>query len=416
MRIGCLLVLVSGCVAEPPGSLDALPEKASTNAAPADPFTSPTKWYPAAGWTFYYARPLSDISGDGEDDGVVMVCDASAACRTLLVFVPLDRSFTFPGDEVATLANAVAAPITVGDVTGDGLPDLEVPGSNHNMVLEAPFTGVIDVDAAPPSGGYLLDVDDDGVLDLCSYGAPGMYPIERRLEVRYGPWDRWSGRADLVVEPSCGTELPIDDWSFDTPYLWPDVTGDGVRELYLWGYPWGEGCDRWLVPVPDRSVTSIDPATDPAVQSARFSAELEPIADQTGDGVTDFLRFPYGAPTDGTLVAGPLVVQANGEAEGTAEVGPLGANLWDYQPLGFDLDGDGVGDFVARVLVDEGQSYAATAVVHGGVDGLTGGAAEPAWTGVATVSTFSASGQGWMMFSRPDSVALVDLGPSLPAE
>ncbi|MEQ1504690.1 MAG: hypothetical protein ABMB14_20790, partial [Myxococcota bacterium] len=391
-----------GCAQDVRDSPHAVPNHAAV-VAPADPFDSPLQWYPAPGWTFSYARPLPNLGADGEPGAVVMVCDVADVCRTLLVSGPLDRSLTLPGDEAATLTHALAAPTTVGDATGDGVPDLEVPDVyGPNVLVEGPFAGAIDVSAARAWGGYLLDLDGDGILDLTSHGAPGGVP-EPRLEVRYGPSSRWSGAPDLVVEPSCGGELPVDDWTVDPPLVWPDVTGDGVRELYLGGYAGAEDCSLWVIPIPDRSVSAIDPATDSTVQRAWMSDYLYPIADQTGDGVTDFLQFTGGVSDPGALWAGPLTVLGTGEAVGTANLGALPANLWDIQPMSFDLNGDGIGDFVAR-------SFGATVIVYGGVDGLTGGALGQQWSGAGTLSTFSSGTEGWMLVSRSTSVALVDLG------
>jgi hypothetical protein len=138
------------------------------------------------GWTYYPARwdtePRADLGVYLRDqyDALVVYgwCPSGDLCRSgVQPFPELP-----PGDS------------TYGDITGDGLPDAKI-------LLDSGVDGVVDA-----SAWELLYRDGDGYL-------PFEPPVTLTLP------DRWTGAPDLM------------------PGVVPDLTGDGVPELWLWELP-----------------------------------------------------------------------------------------------------------------------------------------------------------------------------------
>jgi hypothetical protein len=182
------------------------------------------------------------------------------------------------------------------------------------------------------------DIDGDGLLDRVSESAP--YDLHG-VEVRYGPSERWAGAPDLVVAPSCQVNS---GWYQGYLSGFPDVTGDGVREVWFNGYDYvhfGDTltCARFVFGLPE------GPTYDPWAELAPDRMPLfEVVPDQTGDGELDL--FVYGEFEGVTLVPGPVHFDSGGITSQDGEAVALPNKLRYIRPIPVDLDGDGYDEFV----------------------------------------------------------------------
>jgi hypothetical protein len=197
------------------------------------------------------ALVLTDVDSDGVDD---LVVGGPGSDRVHLVRGPVvgasftNASPTFQGDD----GEWTGAGVAVGDVTGDGVPDLVagaplgaagrggfwvLPGpladANGLLELRAQWVGGISVDAElGASVAFVGDVDGDGREDFLvgAPGAPGASPD--------------SGAAYLVTAATLPSLVDIDGADatllpsaaagrFGYAVAGGDLDGDGVIELYV---------------------------------------------------------------------------------------------------------------------------------------------------------------------------------------
>jgi hypothetical protein len=372
-----------------------------TSSGVLDPSAGAIQWTPAAGYAFTGVQVLPDLNADAQ----LIVCDEAGVCTGLLVAGPLRREMTFPGDEVATLPQGVGAVDAAADATGDGIPDLWVVGpGDGTSLLAGPFDGA--VAEGPELEGGLLDVNDDGILDLATFGdpRPAGHSVSPWIEIRFGPSSRWEGDADIVLDPSCDADLDMSTWNFAWPTIHPDFTGDGQRKLDISAYGWADHCRGWILPVPGPG--RYDPSLDPNAFTVETHLQLVP--DQTGDGMVDALFLSRTSGTPDTLVQGPLSFDSSGVASGVAVLGDIPEHLTQLHAIDLDLDGDGLSELLART---EGG----TTLVYSGVDGLTGGATGSTWEG-STDRAFLEGGTASVLFASGGAVTVVDLGEAVPVD
>lgn len=344
-------------------------------------------WSAAPGFTFDRADIVADLDGDSLADAVVTVCDSDATCDHLVVYSPLRQEVTMPGDEVATLPPGVGGVDVSGDATGDGVADLRVVGGDSYLLFEGPIVG--DLGSGLPSSGVFLDVNEDGLFDLLTYGG-------RPLEIRFGPMSRWDGDADVVLDPSCATDQSY--WKYSPPSLWPDFMGDGSPKL-LWAATDTVGCEGWWLNPPAPGL--YDPVHD--LDTIPVSYGFLPFPDQTGDDIAEIVfDLPYVDPNE--ISAGPLVL-ADGYGAGSGFVATLPVGFSQMLPIPFDLNGDGIGEFLVRDLPP-----GFTALVYGGADGLLHAGEAGSWSGRAE-RAFLEDGVVSIWMERGDQAAIIDLGP-----
>jgi hypothetical protein len=297
----------------------------------------------------YFGRGLAslgDVTGDGVPDfaaggpqfagapGYVKVY--SAATGSLLYTLTGPNSQSYLGQGLAG----------VGDVNGDGLPDLLVgdPGVFSNTGQAKVFSG--------PTGALLLtingtigesffgwsvagpgDVSGDGVPDLL-VGAPGTFATNQPGQARV-----FSGAGGGVIFTFSGTAT--NDHLGRAVAGAGDVSGDGVPDLLV-GAP-QEGGGPGYAKLFSGGNGNVLLTVTGAVFDEKFGSSVAGVGDVSGDGVLDFL---VGAPTASTGDGfARLFSGANGTVLDTfAGIGDerLGTSVAG----GGDLDGDGVPDLL----------------------------------------------------------------------
>jgi VCBS repeat protein len=241
--------------------------------------------------------PLGDVDGDGVSDlarvGAWNSCQIlSGATGNLVLNVPQS---SFPN---AVVFGTTVAPL--GDITGDGIPDLVVTGTlkqwsdrhvwaisgtNGSLIWESDFPGQTD-----PWGGRVRaigDVDGDGVTDLLV----GTFELKSGGDVKL-----LSGATGALIDhypPPQHTS----HYGYDLGWGWAlagigDLDGDGVPEIAIgdYGYCDIDTTQAGAVVVYNRN------APDPA---AGVNAT---IVDVRGNGAFTDIQSAANAANDGDLI------------------------------------------------------------------------------------------------------------------
>ncbi|MEO0601042.1 MAG: hypothetical protein AAF211_06375, partial [Myxococcota bacterium] len=176
--------------------------------------------------------------GDPNDDGFDDVALVTEGFLEVLHGPDVQRVATLIGDE-DTRATEV---LRVGDVTGDGVPDLIVEWQGCSVVA-GPFTGdtaladvLIPLSDCPWAVG---DLDGDGVNDLV-VANPNSFE-ERIVVWTYGPIG--GDRLIDLDEGDAGVLRPDERTRYASTLAAGDGNGDGITDLYV-GDPEGGGASR----------------------------------------------------------------------------------------------------------------------------------------------------------------------------
>ena len=308
-------------------------------------------------YTAYAAVPepdavaIGDVTGDGRPDAVVttgytgnaavdfkVAVLAGTAGGTLAAPVFYDTAGTYPNRP-----NSVA----IGDVNGDGLPDVVVGISGVGVQV---FPGLAGGGIGSPS---LTSTPDGRLVRL------GQLDGDGRLDVVAAGW----GTDTVTVLSDTGSGLtvratyPAQHAGWDDLEV-GDVTGDGLADIVVMS---GQGLVPNLELLPQLSGGGFG-AAQPSSVGGNLTTQGIGLGDVTGDGIGDVIVAYGGNRPNARIAVFP------GGAAGLG--GPTTMTSYDIpEPVEVgDLDGDGRGDVV---------------VAHGGWNavgeyaGITGGGLLP---------------------------------------
>lgn len=255
-----------------------------------------------------------------------------------------------------------AAVVGIGDVDGDGVPDLAVaapqtlgPGgdgyldgrafvySGATMALLYPldpvrFRGLFGTRLAPAG-----DLDGDGVPDLI-VGAPGTSSDE---EYGVGSVLVFSGRSGERLFVFLGDEGG--SYMGSAVASVGDLDGDGVPEMVM-GTPYGTGSGPFgggLVTVRSGFDGSVLYEFDGSASGDYLGRAVAGMGDVDGDGVPDLLMAAPNASPSGRGQAGLVQLRSGATGDILRQLEGDEASAFFGQAIANvrDLDGDGVDDF-----------------------------------------------------------------------
>ena len=353
-----------------------------------------------------------DLDGDGVPDLAVSARDNADADGKNIVYVMLmnadgtvkstsEINGTTPnGPVLADYDNFGTSIASVGDLDGDGVPDLAVGaerddaggvdrGAVHVMLMNADGTvkSTSRIDDRTPNGPVLADydffgtsmasvgdLDGDGVRDwavgarLDGLGGPSMGAVHVMLMNADGTVKSTS---EINGTTPNGPVLAGNDYFGKAVASMGDLDGDGVPDLAVGAY-WddADGYNRGAVHVmlmnadgTVKSTSEINARTPNGPVLAdhdHFGAAVASMGDLDGDGVFDLAVGAYGSDASGygRGAVHVILMNADGTVKSTSEINDLAPNgpvLQDNDNFGTsvasmgDLDGDGVRDLVAGI-------------------------------------------------------------------
>jgi len=291
----------------------------------------PTVGYSSGGY-LSYSVAVGDVNGDGKPDLVVANGCQDSDCNNASVSVLLGNGDgTFQPAVNYGWAGYIATSVAIGDLNGDGHPDLVV-GS-----------GCPEGGCTNGAVGVLLGNGDGTFQPPVTYSSGGFYGWVAIGDVN------GDGKPDLVVANSWGTVgvlLGNGDGTFQAPVNYGsggfaplsvtigDVNGDGKPDLLVANCGTGGGCYNGLVGV---LLGNGDGTFQPAVSySSGGSAQAIAIADVNGDGHPDLV----------VANCGLAVLLGNGDGTFQAPVGYNSGGICGDSVAVADLNGDGRPDVV----------------------------------------------------------------------
>ena len=297
-----------------------------------------------------YNLAIGDLDGDGKSDFVV----TNTASNTMTVYRNTSTSGSITAASFASSTITLASGpigVAIGDLDGDGKPDVAVTYSTGTLVAALRNTsslGAISFAApvtyatvgATPSYVLINDVDGDGKSDLVvanegsTSGTSGMVILRNT-----------SLRGAAFTSASFGAAVSFTTGTYPYFLAMGDLDGDGKRDILCSSYGNGAGTTVSLFRnISSPGVISTASLSTPATITAGTGTIGVAIGDLNGDGKPDIATGNYGASTisvfrniavSGTLNASSFDLKTDYTAGSGSRTIAIS-----------DLDGDGKPDLV----------------------------------------------------------------------
>jgi len=302
---------------------------------------------------------VGDVDGDGISDLLAGGAGANYSHSLVRLLSGADGS-TIRTD---TLNDQFADVAALGDVDGDGVPDLLIGISEH--VENGKMTGLVvvhsgatgaellrrlgddDSDLLGASVGGLGDVDGDGVPDF--FAGAVCYANGKEGYVRV-----FSGATGATLYDVKGTA--VDDRFGISGASLSDLDGDGVRDFVVGARPTNGTIRGYLRIVSGASGATLRTIT--VSTSADLGLNVADAGDVDGDGSDDVIALDTGYSTGFFQNFGAAFVFSG--ATGTEIRRHLGTQAEPFKLTAAgagDVDGDGFGDYAVSTFVYTGNPF-----------------------------------------------------------
>lgn len=315
--------------------------------------SGPSVWLGNGDGTFQSTTPygtynsciLQDMDGDGHLDAVCEILDANGsvdAGTTKLAILHGNADGSFNPTPIATKIfgnpaggyGAFISPIGVRDVNGDGIPDILAYSSDGFTVL----LGQPNLNFADPvhyatgfrygygqPSGQLVDINNDGFIDLVSTGPNGIY-------ISYGKSDGTFSTAPAIPVAQVVGHITAADFNGDGI---PDIVASGDQSLEL-SLGKGDGTFQPFTTIPNGDLTFVSGSASQVLHG-----------DFRGNGKQDLLAYatPDGNIYDFYWLAG----NGDGTFSSPQSTNFVIVNSPNYFPMEvLDINKDGKDDVVSR--------------------------------------------------------------------
>jgi FG-GAP-like repeat len=300
----------------------------------------------SSGGTGASSVAVADVNGDGKPDLVVAnICASDTDCSKGTVAVLLGNGDgTFQTAVTYGSGGQGATSVAVGDLNGDGKPDLAVAnaGSPHVGVLLGNGDGTFQTVQRYPSGGFgtssvaIADVNGDGKLDLVivNCGTCGLQEAVAGVLL---------GNGDGTFEPV--RTMPLQQY-YSRSIAVADVNGDGKPDLvvsFFESCPVLSGCETGGVGV----LLGNGDGTFQPVQiynSRVYAVSVVAVADLNGNGRPDVVVGGSCLTFSPCLDLGVLLGNGDHTFQPAAVYGSGGVNVLSVAVA--DVNGDGKPDLL----------------------------------------------------------------------
>lgn len=302
--------------------------------------TSPGAFAPAETYvvgTAPWRLAVGDVDGDGLPD--LVVTDWKADAVWLMLNDPLDKGRFLPAQKIASASRAGDA--VIADLNGDGAPDVAITDTGRVVLLQqdaarrGTFLPPVDVTLPGSPGGLAAgDLDRDGRTDLVTWvylASSGFSP---------------NGEIAIGLQQSNGTIGPIATLAPEAGLnvnrvAIADYDGDGKGDLFVFLTPFDDFRKVKLSVL----LQGVQPGTfGPPVDTSLVDVEGRDgvaFADLNGDGRPDVALVGFSSSDESRLNV--LIQSGAGSFALTSSYDlPIAAS----QVAAGDLDGDGLNDLV----------------------------------------------------------------------
>ncbi len=244
--------------------------------------------YPQAVFPF----AIGDFNGDGKADMFVYVAPTVSnvnSSRLAVIAGNGDGSFQAP---ILVPSNPQDGALAVGDLNGDGRPDIvlggvHLPPACDCLVVDVLLGGVFASPARtnltvwrPSNGTWYVQTPAGSTLTQ-PWGLPGDVPVAGDFNgdgtLDYAVWRPAEGSWYITL--STGTVLPVKQWGLPGDIPVPgDFDGDGITDLAVWRPSNG----TWYI------IPSSNPA-NPVIKQWGLAGDVPVVADLDGDGKADYI-------------------------------------------------------------------------------------------------------------------------------